>query len=87
MASKTTVQHVFTDDLSHLAGVSLEAPAPAEGEEAPAKGASLPSGQRVRITVTDGDYVFVTDTRRDHPIAQTLRSEGEKQKKRGAKKQ
>jgi hypothetical protein len=50
-----------------------------------AEGVSLPSGQRVGITVTDGKAVWVLDTARSNELVATLKAAGTKQKKRGRK--
>lgn len=50
-----------------------------------AEGASLPAGQRVGITLTDGTAVWIVDTARYGELVATLKNKGTKQKKRGRK--
>lgn len=50
-----------------------------------AEGANLPAGQRVRVTLTDGEAVWLIDTNRANDLVATLKGKGTKQKRRGRK--
>lgn len=69
MATILTPTH--TDDLAEVA----------EGESAP----KLNPNQRVRIALTDGDSVWLVDTKRSNEMVSILKGAGVKQAKRGRK--
>jgi hypothetical protein len=84
MARKLTPS--YTDDLSNVSGVTLST---TEGEDGKVTedtaGASLSASQRVQVTLTQGDTVYIVDTSQASPVAALLRKAGTKQAKRGRK--
>lgn len=72
MAAVTTSTKSYTDDL-------------ATDESGERTNPSLPAGQRVGITLTDGQAVWVLDTARTNELVATLKAAGTKQKRRGRK--
>lgn len=75
MARTTIKTYSVTDD---LAGVTVEADDSAEA-------GNVSASQAVRITLTQGETVYVSDTTQASAIAALLRKRGAKQAKRGRK--
>jgi len=71
----TIVSKSYSDDLP---GVTV-----AQEEGAEAK--TLNESQRVTLTMTQGEHVYIVDTAQSSPLAALIRKAGTKQKKRGRK--
>lgn len=80
-----TLTPSYTDDLSNVSGITL-ASVEVDGKTVEAEaGASLSASQRVQVTLTQGDKVYLVDTSQASPIAALIRKAGTKQAKRGRK--
>lgn len=84
MARKLTPS--YTDDASNVEGVTIAQTTGEDGKQSDAEaGASLSASQRVAITMTQGDSVYLMDTSQSNPLAAYVRRVGIKQAKRGRK--
>jgi hypothetical protein len=84
MARKLTPS--YTDDLSNVSGVTFSETTDEAGKVTTDEaGSSLSASQRVSVTLTQGESVYLVDTSQASPIAALIRKAGVKQAKRGRK--
>jgi hypothetical protein len=80
-----TLTPSYSDDLSNVESVQFKS-TEVDGKTVEVEsGASLSASQRVSVTLTQGESVYLVDTSQASPIAALLRKAGVKQAKRGRK--